>query len=52
MSLKAGCQLIDTDVETIQTVAAKEYKLANCNIMIKQSITIDDLIDVLEGNRK
>lgn len=52
VTVKDGCELIDTDVETIQTIATKEYRLINCNIHIKQSITIDDLIDVLEGNRK
>jgi len=52
ISVKDGCELIDTDVETIQTIASKEYRLSNCNIMIKQSVTVDEVIDVLEGNRK
>ena len=30
----------------------KEYRIANCDIMIKQSnVTDEDFIDVVEGNR-
>lgn len=51
MNVKAGFELIDTDEETILSVC-KEYRIVNANINIACNATIDDVIDVLEGNRK
>lgn len=51
MHVKQGCQLIDTDIDTVLAVA-KEYRIINANINIKCDATIDDVIDVIEGNRK
>jgi ribosome-interacting GTPase 1 len=51
VTLKPGVQLMDTDEETITSVC-KEYRISNATIAIKESCTIDDIIDVLEGNRK
>lgn len=41
----------DLDDETIKVIL-KEYKIANCDICLKCKATEDDLIDVVEGNRK
>mmetsp|Transcript_25041 Transcript_25041/g.63041 ORF Transcript_25041/g.63041 Transcript_25041/m.63041 type:complete len:272 (-) Transcript_25041:215-1030(-) len=30
----------------------QEYKIHNCEILLRQDITVDQLIDVIEGNRK
>ena len=49
--MKSGWRLIDTDEETILGVA-KEYRIVNATINIACNATIDEIIDVLEGNRK
>ena len=36
--------------ETIVAIL-KEYRISNCDITFKSNNTIDDLIDVIEGNR-
>ena len=33
----------------IQAIA-KEYKISNCDITFRQDCTVDELIDVIEGN--
>jgi ribosome-interacting GTPase 1 len=40
-----------TDEKTIRMVLAS-YKLHNCDVMIREDITIDEFIDVLIGTRK
>lgn len=30
----------------------QEYKIHNCEVLIKEDITVDDFIDVIEGNRR
>ena len=30
----------------------QEYRIFNCEILFKEDITVDDLIDIIEGNRK
>jgi ribosome-interacting GTPase 1 len=32
--------------------AAQEYRIHNCDLMFKEDSTVDDLIDVIEGNRR
>ena len=29
-----------------------EYKIHHCELLIREDITVDDLIDVIEGNRR
>lgn len=29
-----------------------EYKIHNCEVLLRQDATVDELIDVIEGNRK
>jgi len=38
------------DLETVKAVCA-EYKIHNADVMIRDNYTVDDLIDVIEGNR-
>lgn len=44
-------KLTRTDEKTIRTILAG-YKLHNCDVMIREDITIDEFIDVLIGTRK
>jgi len=30
----------------------QEYKIHNCDLLFKEDSTVDDLIDVIEGNRR
>ncbi len=41
----------DLDDETMKVIL-KEYKIPNCDVCLKCKATEDDLIDVVEGNRK
>lgn len=41
----------DLDDELIKVIL-KEYKISNCDLAIKQKANEDDLIDVIEANRK
>ena len=29
-----------------------EYKIHNCEVLVRQDVTIDDIVDVVQGNRK
>lgn len=40
---------IRLDNKMIQAIA-KEYKFNNCDITFRQDCTVDELIDVIEGN--
>ena len=31
---------------------SQEYRIHNCDLMFKEDSTVDDLIDVIEGNRR
>lgn len=42
---------IDLDKKTIQSVLS-EYKIHNANVIIRQNITVDELIDVITENRR
>lgn len=47
-------RLVDTpelDDETAKAIL-REYKINNCDICFKCEATEDDLIDIIEGNRK
>lgn len=45
-----GCEMTNLDKETVTSIC-KEYKISNADITLKEDITVDDLIDVIEGNR-
>lgn len=45
-----GLELTHMSVETVQAIC-KEYKLSNADIYFRQDATMDELIDVIEGNR-
>lgn len=30
----------------------QEYKIHNCDLLFKEDCSVDDLIDVIEGNRR
>lgn len=51
LSIAPGCELIDCDIESVEGVL-REYKLLNCQMRINCNATIDEVIDVIEGNRK
>lgn len=42
---------LDLDEDTIKTVLG-EYRIHNANVLIRENITIDQLIDAILGNRK
>jgi small GTP-binding protein len=41
----------DLDEETVRTVL-HQYKIHNANVMVHEDCTVDDFIDVIDGNRK
>lgn len=45
-----GLTMTKMSEETIHSIL-KEYRIHNCDITFKQDSTMDDLIDVVEGNR-
>jgi ribosome-interacting GTPase 1 len=45
------CHLSRVDDRLIKNIF-QEYKLHNATILIKEDITVDDIIDTIEGNRK
>jgi small GTP-binding protein len=45
-----GLNLTHMSPETVVTIC-KEYKLSNADVHFKEDCTIDELIDVIEGNR-
>jgi len=45
-----GLELTHMSEETIHSVC-KEYKLSNADVCFRQNATVDELIDVIEGNR-
>src|SRR3989344_6607834 len=44
-------KLTKLNEETIKNIL-KEFRLDNCNIVVREDITDDQLIDVIEGNKK
>ncbi|KII93634.1 hypothetical protein PLICRDRAFT_171363 [Plicaturopsis crispa FD-325 SS-3] len=51
ITLNTTVKLTRTDEKTIRSVLAS-YKLHNCDVMIREDISIDEFIDVLIGTRK
>ena len=45
-----GCTMTKMTDDTVRSIL-HEYKISNCDINFKQDNTMDDLIDVIEGNR-
>lgn len=50
LSLQTLVPQSELDVDTVKSVLA-EYKMHNCDILLKYDATVDDLVDVIEGNR-
>jgi len=46
----SGCELTHLDAKMVASIC-KEYRIANADIMFRQDATVDELIDVIEGNR-
>lgn len=51
MSLSSTVPLTHVDEKAVYRVL-QEYKMHNADLLFKEDATIDDLIDVIEGNRK
>jgi len=51
LSVAPGYELQDCDEETLVAIL-KEYKLLNCQVRINCNATVDEIIDIIEGNRK
>ncbi|KAG8834626.1 Developmentally-regulated GTP-binding protein 2 [Serendipita sp. 400] len=49
--INATVKLTKLDEKAIKTILAG-YKIHNCDVMIREDITVDELIDVLIGTRK
>ncbi len=47
-------RMVDTDQVSDETIKAilKEYRISNADLLIKCDASEDDIIDVIEGNRK
>ena len=47
-------RMVETDRVSDETIKAilKEYRINNADILIKCDATEDDIIDIIEGNRK
>ena len=44
------CVQSELDMDTVRTILS-EYRIANADITVRCDATVDDLIDVVEGNR-
>ncbi|GFR48130.1 hypothetical protein Agub_g9964 [Astrephomene gubernaculifera] len=51
VSINSTLPLTQLDDKLIQRVL-QEYKLHNCELLFKEDCSVDDLIDVIEGNRR
>jgi len=51
ISVAPGCELIDCDEDALKSVL-QEYRLLNCQLRICCNATVEEVIDVIEGNRK
>lgn len=51
IAVNSMLQLTNLDDRTITRIL-QEYKIHNCDLLFKEDSTIDDLIDVIEGNRR
>lgn len=54
VKFNATCQLTQLGADPKRTIynILHEYKIHNCEVLIREDITMDQFIDVLEGNRK
>jgi len=54
VKFNSTCQLTQLGSDPKKTIynILHEYKIHNCEILIREDITIDQFIDVIEGNRK
>ena len=44
------CVQSELDMDTVRTILS-EYRITNADITVRCDATVDDLIDVVEGNR-
>lgn len=51
MSVNSTLPLTHLDDKMIQRIL-QEYKIHNCELLFKEDSTVEDLIDVIEGNRR
>eukprot|EP01069_Polyplicarium_translucidae_P006002 Polyplicarium_translucidae@DN2892_c0_g1_i1.p1 len=51
VALNAAVPLTEVDLKLVQAICA-EYKIFNADVLFKENCTADQLIDVIEGNRK
>eukprot|EP00871_Galdieria_phlegrea_P004470 jgi/Galph1/5023/GphlegSOOS_G3667.1 len=51
ISLTSAVQSSSLDIETVKAICS-EYRVHNADITLREDATADDLIDVIEGNRK
>ncbi|OQV12091.1 Developmentally-regulated GTP-binding protein 2 [Hypsibius exemplaris] len=51
IKFNATCTLTKVDLKLI-TLVLHEYKMFNAEVVFREDCTIDDLIDVIDGNRK
>lgn len=45
------CAQSELSHDVVQSVL-REYRLHSCDVVVKEDVTIDQFIDVVEGNRK
>ncbi|GIQ86068.1 hypothetical protein KIPB_007848, partial [Kipferlia bialata] len=51
IQITSTCQLTHIDEDDIKKIIGHEFKTHNAEVVIRQDITVDQLIDVLVGNR-
>lgn len=51
LKIASTVKLTKIDLETIKVVL-KEFKIMNADVIIRNNIDVDELIDVIEGNKK
>eukprot|EP00775_Hariotina_reticulata_P005427 gene5427-5660_t len=51
LSINSTIPLTKMDEKMVQRVL-QEYKIHNCELLFKEDCSVDDLIDVIEGNRR
>lgn len=50
INLTSTVPLTNIDLDTCKAIL-NEYRIANADIMLRHDATVDELIDVIEGNR-
>lgn len=46
-----GLCVCGTDRFQVKRVLS-EYKIHNCEVLVREDISVDDIVDVVQGNRK